>query len=1000
MQSLIFLSFILLFCPARAAAQESKNENKITITSFVKDGNGNPVKGAIVNGNQGAVYAKTDASGKFTVTVSILSDLLIESDGYEPALFKAEEISTLKEFPLKASLFMHGQKDAVNVAFGKVSKGDLVNSVSVIDPNEVRRYDNIESISDVLNGRVTGLLGSNNIRGIGAPLYIVDGLPRDISNINLSEVAQITILKDLNSSILYGNLADHGVVLITTKRGEAYKRKIDVTAYYGVSKPVELPKFLSSANYQELYNEARVNDGLDPQYDALSINNYRTGNQYRYPNVDYFSNQYLKSIKPFFRVMSEFSGGNDISTFYANVGWTQSDNLINFGAGENAKNNSFNVRGNVDMKINSLIKASLDGAIVIGSNAGPVGNYWANAYTVKPNLLAPLIPINLIIPNIENNTLVQGRKTDVGGIYLPGGTSNQLTNLIADTYYGGNNVSKTTSFSVNQKIDFDLKQITKGLSFHTNLSFDLYSSYDLNIANSYSVYLPTWKAGVDSIASLEKYGTDARTGTQNVNNSYFTRRIGFYGLLDYDRTFGGVHHFTGSFLGFQSGYKQQNNIFGQTNINLGLRLGYSYNNKYLVDFSGAVVSSGKLPAATRRALSPSLGIAWVMSSEEFMSTVTAINYLKFRVSGGIMNTDKGISGYYYYDSPYWGSGSYAWDEGSYSNRGTIPGYGANPGLNYEKRKDINIGFESILFDHTFSLEGNLFTQQYSDVVTRPMTIYPSFFTNYIPFKNNDEYSYLGAELGLSFNKSFGDLTFLFGANALYADSRVVTKDEVWMNKYQYRAGRPVDAIFGLVSTGFFKDQTDIANSPVQSFGMVKPGDIKYVNQDGNSVVDANDQVQIGRSQAPYSYGLNLKISYKNFTLFANGTGRIGADRIISGDYYWVDGNKKYSSYVLNRWTTATATTATYPRLSSVANPNNYQNSTFWLIRDNYFTMNRMQLTYEMPESVTQMLRMKKISFFVDGSNLFTISKHNDIRNLALGSEPLYRSYSLGIKTVF
>jgi hypothetical protein len=320
-------------------------------------------------------------------------------------------------------------------------------------------------------------------------------------------------------------------------------------------------------------------------------------------------------------------------------------------------------------------------------------------------------------------------------------------------------------------------------------------------------------------------------------------------------------------------------------------------------------------------------------------------------------------------------------------------------LAFEKRQEINLGLEGILFDKLLSVNANIFSSVYSDQVTRPANKYPSFYTNFVPYENFDKNSYKGAELGLSTNWSISDLSFVLGANALYSVSEVLKRDEIYSNQYQYRTGRPVDVLFGLVADGFFMDQTDISNHELQAFGNVQPGDIKYVDQNSDGVIDSDDEVQIGHSQAPFSYGLNLKISYKNFTLFTLGTGRIGADAYINGNYYWVDGNDKYSEYVLNRWTPATATTATVPRLSSLANTNNYRNSTFWLYKNNYFTLNRMQLTYNMPDAVAQKFLMKKLSLFVDGTNLFTISKHKEITELRVGSEPSYRSFSIGVKTM-
>ena len=996
-QILIFLSFVILLSSTSVVAQKPKKESNTTIESVVKDEKGNPVKGAIIYGNEGAVVAKTDASGKFTISVPNQTDMLIEADGYEPALFRSGEYQNLKEFSLKTSLYLYSANDEVNIAFGKAKKGDLVNAVSVINPADILKYDNIQDVTQALSGRVPGLLGSSNIRGIGAPLFIVDGLPRDINTINLAEVAQITVLKDINSSVMYGNAAVNGVVLVTTKRGQAFKKEVNVSGYYGVSTPAALPKYLSSPKYMELYNEARVNDGLSPQYDAATIANYTSGNPYRYPNIDYYSSENLKSVKPFSKVMTELSGGNDVATYYSNLAWENYGSLLNFGEGKKGQSNRINVRGNVDLKINRWIKSALDAVIVLDNWKGAVGNYWTEANTRQPNLFAPLIPISLINPN---NAVLKGRKNDVNGTYLLGGTSSYLSNAWADGYSGGNNASIQRTFSFNNRIDFDLEQFIKGLAFHTNVSFDFYTTYNQAINNTYSVYLPTWSATMDSITGLTQYGADTRSGSQDVGGSSFQRRFGFYGMFDYDRTFGGIHHITGSLLGFGNRYKVQGDFQGNKNFNLGFRLAYSYKNKYMADFSSAYVNSVKLPPGNRGAFSPTLGLAWVISAEDFMSSASAIDYLKLKLSTGISNSEAGIDGFYYYDNVYARSSSYAWFEGTWSNSGTVSSYGGNNKLAFEKRNELNFGIEGLFFNKTLSVDGNVFTSAYYDQITRPTTVYPSFYTNYIPYENFDKNTYKGAELGLAISKSAGDFSYVFGANLLYADSKVVKRDEIYVDQYQYRAGRPLDARFGLVADGFFMDQADINNHETQAFGKVKPGDIKYVDQNKDGIIDAYDEVQIGRWQAPFSYGLNLKLSYKSFTLFAQGNGRVGADGYLTDNYYWVDANDKYSEYILDRWTVATKTTATLPRLSSLANPNNYRSSTFWLYKDNYFTVDRVQLTCEMPEKMSRMLKMKNLSFHVNASNLITISKYKNIRDLRVGAEPYYRSFSIGVKSMF
>lgn len=1000
---IFFLSFAILYSSTIVVAQKAEKVNKITIESVVKDEAGNPVKGATVYGNEGAVVAKTDALGKFTISVPDQADLFIEADDFESVVFKAGDAKILKEIKLKATPLLYGEKDVVNIAFGTKKKGDVVNATSVINPRDILEYDNTQNIADAISGQVPGLFGSNNIRALGASsqiatsLFIVDGLPRDISTIRMSEVEQITFLKDLNSSILYGSAAVNGVILITTKRGQAHKKQINVTGYYGVSKPTALPKYLSSAEFMPLYNEARVNDGLAPLYSQTDIENYTSGNKYRYPSVDYYSSEYLKSVKPYFSAITEFSGGNDVALYYANLGWNQTGNILNFGQGANSHENRFNVRGNVDLKINSWVKSAIDVVGVFDNTGGPAGtNYFASAATMKPNLFAPLLPISLIDPN---NAILKGRKNDVNGIYLLGGTSSYLTNPIANGYSGGDNMNVQRTFSLNNRIDFDLDRFVKGLGFHTNVSFDLYTRFDQGISNSYAIYEPQWSAQ-DSITGLIKRGTEARTGSQNVSNPYFDRKFGMYAMFDYNRTFADVHNLGGSLILFGNKDNFQGNFQGSKNVNLGLRLTYSYKNKYLADFSSAYANSVKLSKGRRTGFSPSLGLAWVISSEDFMSSVSAIDYLKLRVSASDMKSDAGIDGFYYYENVYSTSGYYPWDEVSQYNVGIRSNYGGNPNLSWEQRKELNFGLEGMFFNRLLSADANVFTTQYFDQITRTTSKYPSFYTDFLPYENFDNDAYRGAELGLSVNKSIGDISLVVGANLMYVNSEVIKKDEMYAYNYQYRTGKPMDARFGLVADGFFADDADIANSPLQAFGTVKPGDIKYVDQNGDKVIDSNDEIQIGRSLAPFSYGLNLRIAYKNFTLATRGSGRIGADGMLSTNYYWVDGNDKYSEFIMNRWTEATKTTATFPRLSSIANSNNFRSSTFWQFKDNFFTLDVLQLTYVMPDAFNQKVGMKNLSFYVNGSDLFTISKYKAYRDLSIGAEPYYRSYSIGIKTEF
>lgn len=1012
---LAILCVVVLFASNNATAQQAK---LITIESVVLDQDGKPLVNAEVY--SGKAYTKTDALGKFSINVEAGSHLIFEKAGYENQELTIDEVNNRVNVSLKSVKFLYEKDDMTDLAFRKAFKGDVVGAVTKLNADAINADDNTIWASDALNGRTLGLLGSNNIRGIGInisvaditgsglnsgnALFIVDGLPRDLKGLRLSEIEDITVLKDVNAAVLYGSAAVNGVILITTKRGEAFKNKTDFSFNYGISTPRALPEYLSSADYMTYYNKARANDGLTPQFTEDEIQKYRTGNKYRYPNVDYYSSDYLKSFKSYFDLTGEFSGGNNVAKYYSNFGWYSAGSLLDFGEALNARNNIFNVRGNVDLKINDWIKTSIDGVSIFGNNRSQRGSFWGNAASYRPYEFAPLLPFDLIDPE---DPLLKGRKNDVDGQYLLGGKSNFLTNPIADSYSGGVVETIDRKFSFNNRIDFDLNKLTQGLSFHTNISFDYYTIYTQTVANSYSVYEPTWDPIEDKIISLKQHGTDTRSGTQVVGGTNFNRRFGFYGLFSYDRTFNDKHHITGSLLGFGSHFKEQDNTSnsyeefqGVKNAHIGLQVAYTLSKKYMVDFSGAYVNSTKLAPGNRGGFSPSLGLAWMISNEDFLSTSKAINLLKLRLSGGILSSDIPIVGFYYYDNRWGGSGSYAWNEGQRSRSGIASSWTDNPDLGYAKRNEINLGIEGLFFNKAIGAEINLFYDVYNDLITRPGTLYPSFLSEFVPYKNYGAENYKGVEFGLNLNKSVGDWSFYLGANMLYVTSERTKVDEIYSNDYQYRKGHPVDASFGLEALGLFRDQAEIDASPFQTFGTVAPGDIKYKDQNGDGVIDANDEVYLRRWQAPFSGGLQLRVSYKDLSLYVLGEGRTGADGFKSSNYYWIDGNEKYSVTVLDAWTPETASTATFPRLTTTTNSNNYRTSSYWQYNNDYFSIQKIQLSYNMPGKIAQTLFMKKLDVFVDASDIYQFAKNRAIRDLNPGGEPYYRTYSVGLKANF
>jgi hypothetical protein len=327
-------------------------------------------------------------------------------------------------------------------------------------------------------------------------------------------------------------------------------------------------------------------------------------------------------------------------------------------------------------------------------------------------------------------------------------------------------------------------------------------------------------------------------------------------------------------------------------------------------------------------------------------------------------------------------------------------YGGNPDLSFPQRKEVNASLEGSFFQNLLRLQATFFVTEFDGLLTQRFALYPNYYSTFIPFTNYNANKRSGIDVMLNVNKKLGSVEMSLGVNATYAQSKVSKRDELYLDAYQNRVGKPVDAIFGLVNKGFFADQTDISNSPRQVFSEVKPGDIKYVDQNGDNVIDQRDEVMIGRWMAPFNYGINFTASYKNVSLFLLGTGNNGGNSLKNSDYYWVAGDKKYSEVALGRWTPDTKATATFPRLSSSQNNNDFRNSDFWLYKTDRFNLSKVQLTYNLPSTVLQKTFVKDLGMYVSGANLLTFSKNRDIMDLTVAGTPQLRYYNIGVRARF
>ena len=915
----------------------------------------------------------------------------------------------------------------VQVAYRQVAVRDLLGSVSVVDmPELIDRNYITNSLSD-MEGLVGGWNG-NSLWGMDGDnaryLVLVDGIPRDADNVQPTEIAQISFMKSAAAVALYGSRAAKGVIYITTKRGQSEGINVNLRANTGFHVAKSFPEFMRSAEYMTYYNEALLNDGMDPRYTDAEIYNYAAGvNPYRYPDVDFYAKEYLRKAYNRTDVTAEIEGGSGSTKFYSNIGYYNQRDQFKFGEAKSGGISRLNFRGNVDMRISERITAFANANATfydansgrsntrISQNPDVYEDWWSASATYRPNRVVPLIPLDLIDPNALAAWDLANNANVFDGKYLLGGTQQDMTNIVADYYAAGRNKYTSRQFQFDTGVNIDLAGLTQGLTFKANYALDYNNTYQTSYQNDYMIYTPTWSSygGKEMIVALGTENKNSRDGEQKLGNSTRRQTMLLSAQLDYKRTFGDQHNVSGLLVA--SGWQQtiQQQYHKPSNANLSLNLGYNYGQRYYVDISTALVNSAKLVKGNRMAVSPSVTLGWRLSEENFMKNSSVVDDLMLSVSGSILNQDIDINGYYLHAAN-WDYTAYGWEWFNVvSLRYLRSMMGSNPDLSMLQRKEISANLRASFFDRMITADVSFFTNSMNGYIIQPLffpnhlnTGYPE--ASFVPNMNWNNNSRIGMDFAVNFNKKFGEVDLSLGVTGTWYDTKWTKRDEAYENDYQNRQGRPLDGLWGLKSVGLFQTQAEIDAAPTQSFGgTVRPGDIRYVDQNGDNIIDGRDEIMLGKSGwygSPLTMGINLTAKWRNFTLFALGIQDYGSVGMKNGEYYWVYGERKYSAVVRDRWTPATAATATYPRLTTEGGQNNFRNSDYWLYKFNSFNLARVQITYDLPDHILGGAFIKGLSVYVSGSNLLTISKERKHLEMNVKSAPQTRFYNLGVRMLF
>ena len=926
-------------------------------------------------------------------------------------------------------------KKKVHVAFRDMDADKLLGGVSYVDMEELQKKDYTTGSLDDLYAIVGGWNGNNlwgmdtekldNNDNSNMPLVIIDGVKRPSNNVLPSEIKQVTFLKGAQAVVLYGPKAAKGAILITTKRGTVDGLQVQVNANTGFHVAKEFPEYLGSAEYMTLYNEARANDGLTPRYSQQDIYNHASGvNPYRYPNVNYYSDEYIRKAYNRSEVTAEIQGGGTRAHFYTNINYYRSEDLLNFGNAKDNYTDRFSVRGNVDLTLNKLIKCFANASATFYNNHKNKGDFWGEAASMRPNFpenAAPLIPIDMVDPYASNALAILGKSLNLlDGKYFPGGTKANQTNAIADCYFGGKTNSVSRQFQFDAGLIYDLNKFVKGLSFKTQFAIDYAASYDLSYDNKYAVFIPTWSNynSNDVIVGLTQQNDEIVSGHMVMSNSKYRQTISWNGHFDYDHTFAGKHHVTGMLLGNMYTTTSSGTYHRYTNCNLGLLGSYDYMGRYFAEVALAGVHSSRLAEGNRDAISPSFTLGWNIAKESFMKD-SFVDDLMLSASYSDLNEDIDVymgDQYYYLYEAQWktSGGGFSWNEGNHTDI-TYSTIGSNPALDFIHRKEYSVSLRGSFFNRLISADLTFFNSDMDGFIIQNPSMFPSHLSGGIngssfkPAINNNIQNRKGIDFSVTAQKQLGKVHATLGVVGSYVKTKYKKYDEIveWDNLRV--EGHAIDAIRGYNCLGFYTYDDFDKNEETGKLtlksdlptpkigGTIQPGDLKYEDVNGDRVLDTNDLVDLGTWSSPLHLGFNLTLKYKNFTLFMLGNGQFGGKTVNNGSYYYMSGENKYSVNARGRWTPETADVATHPRLTTLSSANNAAASTFWLISTDRFNLRKLQITYDFPQEVLKSKYVKALSIYLSGNDLLTISKHRKIFETSVGYAPQTRFYNLGVK---
>lgn len=976
--------------------QEAK---KRTIRGKIIDGTTNEIIiGASVWLKETTIGGITDIDGNYSL--SFTGNQQIISVSYLG--YKTVDVVLGDKATIDISLFPDSEAldEVVVVGYGAQKKESVVGAIATWKREDMKLPTG--KISTNLAGQMAGIVavsrsgepgeaGAFYIRGISSfngasqgVLVLVDGVERSLDGVDPEDIESFSVLKDATATAIYGVRGANGVMLVTTRKGAEGKPQVTARAEFGVVSPTRMPKMVNSLQFVEMVNEVKPG-----YYSPEDVAKYKTAigmERNLYPDVNWMD-ELFNSTATNQRVNLNVSGGGTTAryfisgSFYNEGSIYGTENRNDYNTSINYKRYSF--RSNIDVNItpSTVLMVNLSNLYEVKNQPGAsrddaYSGIWPTAFATSPNAF----PMYYTNADGSFDRFANGAEGTIWNPY------NQLMQSgYQQSYYN----SMQSIFSLTQ--DFS-SFVTPGLKANVRFSWDAYSDSWDKRTQTPQTFLATGNMNSDGTLQF----TETAKGSTDMafsNGSGGSRSLYVEASVTYDRIFADKHRVSGLFL-----YNQReksilltgSSILAMPYKNQGIagRATYSYDDRYFFEGNFGYNGSENFSPGKRFGFFPAMALGWMVSNEKFWVPLSdVIESFKIRGSYGLVGNDQiGGNRRFIYEGTILNAGNqpgYSFGDASQSGgSGIREGDISNANVGWEKSYKTDIGIELTMF-RSLRVQADYFNEDRDGIFVQRKGLPAIAGNTNIPWSNVGKMNNKGFDGSVEYNKMVGDFTLSGRGNFTYNYSKVIDNDEpAWKYPYQGANGRKYNQPTGLICLGFFEDQNDIDQSAEQQFGVVRPGDLKYADVNGDGIVDSNDAVPIGNPEMPQiSYGFGGSISWKGFdlSLFFQGVGKVSLFTEGNAVYGLVASNIRangmYEDLYNGRWIEgADNSNARYPRLSDGSNSNNDRRSTFKMHDGSYFRLKNMEIGYSLPKEAIKKVGLKSARVYLSGINLLTFSK--------------------------